>query len=313
MIAAGIVALAVTTACGTGEETTTSEAPVGSSEQAVTIGSSNVDYQFAANEYSTFTLGVGGKYVAFGSGSKWTYKSLPAGTYTCNVATFGTDPAPGVTKTCYFANLGFVANEEYGSNACSAPNICVSLALWGSPSQPTTYAFGANGNFRFATFTDSNYRKCSVTTFGGDPAPGVGKACYRILQGYQYVSSETNDTTLTGLNNTPVAFGANGKYVFAMKSGSSACNVATFGDPIPGVVKSCYIVNSGTSYVTSEGNSFYFNPDRVTCPMSYTSGRNGNVEQVTNCSGTCNNSFFGGDPDPGYTKYCYGAPVYLIP
>ena len=244
-------------------------------------------------------------------GSSWTYKFLPAGTYGCNTATFGTDPASGVTKACYFANLAYVGAEEYGSNTCPPSTICITQ-LYAPLGQPTTYAFGANGNFRFATFTDSNYRKCSTTTFGGDPAPGVGKACYRVLQGFTYAATETNSTVLTGLNNTPVAFGANGKYAFAVKSGSSACNVATFGDPNPGATKSCYLMNDGKSYLTSEGNSYYFDSTGVTCTMSYTSGRNGNVEQSPSCSGTCVNSFFNGDPDPGYTKYCYGAPQPII-
>ncbi|HSI59918.1 MAG TPA: fibronectin type III domain-containing protein [Ideonella sp.] len=37
--------------------------------------------------------------VRFGSGTTWVKKKL-IGTYVCNAATFGSDPAPGVAKTC---------------------------------------------------------------------------------------------------------------------------------------------------------------------------------------------------------------------
>ena len=281
----------------------------------VAIPSANVDFFEAAAESGSFVVGQTGRYVAFGArddSTKWTYKYLGAGTYTCSTSVMGGDPDYGVPKACYFANLRRVVNEEYGSNTCPSGQVCISNLI-GSTSKPATYAFGANGKFTFKTFTDSTYRKCSTTTFGSDPISGVSKACYAVLPGYTYAAKESTSAVLTGLNNTPVAFGANGKYAFAIKSGSVACSAASIGDPdISGTQRHCYILDSGKSYLGGEGSTFSFNSSGVTCPVQYTSGRNGNVGLISQCSGSCTNSTFGGDPDWGYAKACYGTPQAII-
>jgi len=38
--------------------------------------------------------------VTYGAGSKWVSKDFTPGTYICNNTTFGTDPNPGVSKSC---------------------------------------------------------------------------------------------------------------------------------------------------------------------------------------------------------------------
>lgn len=38
--------------------------------------------------------------VSFGTAQKWVTKQFPRGTMVCNATTFGSDPAPGVTKSC---------------------------------------------------------------------------------------------------------------------------------------------------------------------------------------------------------------------
>lgn len=38
--------------------------------------------------------------VSFGARGNWVTKELPRGTHACNTTVFGSDPAPGVTKTC---------------------------------------------------------------------------------------------------------------------------------------------------------------------------------------------------------------------
>lgn len=47
----------------------------------------------------TMTLAYPTK-VSFGVGQTWVTKELPRGSYVCNTATFGSDPASGLTKSC---------------------------------------------------------------------------------------------------------------------------------------------------------------------------------------------------------------------
>ncbi|MFV8062925.1 phage tail spike protein [Streptococcus pluranimalium] len=50
-----------------------------------------------ATEYSSFTLSARST-VRFGKDDNWLYKTFDAGTYTANLATFGSDPYPRITK-----------------------------------------------------------------------------------------------------------------------------------------------------------------------------------------------------------------------
>lgn len=71
-----------------------------------------------------------------------------------------------------------------------------------------------------------------------------------IPQGYTLCSNEGQNCTFSGTVN--VAYGANGQfnYQYNVTGGSIACDNATFGDPINGVVKACYVqpVSGGSTY-----------------------------------------------------------------
>ncbi len=106
-------------------------------------------------------------------------------------------------------------------------------------------AYGANGAFDYGTFTNS--ASCSNGTFSPDPAPGVVKACYYLLNnasqfsgpgGYIYCASENQTCSFAAAG--VVAFGANGLFNYQTFTGGAPCNTATFGDPDSGVVKACY-------------------------------------------------------------------------
>jgi len=80
-----------------------------------------------------------------------------------------------------------------------------------------------------------------------DPAPGVVKACYYLLNnasqfsgpgGYTYCGSENQTCSFAGAG--VVAFGVNGLFNYQTFTGGAPCNTATFGDPDSGVVKACY-------------------------------------------------------------------------
>jgi len=116
-------------------------------------------------------------------------------------------------------------------------------------------AFGANGRFRYKKGVSGRVT-CDDPTFG-DPIQGVVKACFvtgdqhqssapPIPDGYSFCSKENEACTFGGTQN--VAYGANG--VFRIKlgvSGGIACNDDTFGDPLVGVVKACYVSAATTA------------------------------------------------------------------
>ncbi len=261
----------------------------------------NMDLIPCATEGGTCTVGQGGKYAAFGVEGQLVFQAMPAGTFTCDRATFGNrDPAVGTGKTCYFANYSWLADENQKFTPYSLTGV----------TGPVNVAFGANGKFLYATLDGLTQYTCSKSLFPGeDLAPNVQRACYLGLSGYHWVSNERYDgtTVLKGLNKTPVAYGANGYFKFAVVTGDSPCNNETFGDPSFGVVKACYVLDLGKNYLTTENQTFNM-PRGDYCPVAYTSGRNGNVAVSSLCSGSCNNATFG-DSDRGFTKYCWGTSL----
>jgi hypothetical protein len=113
----------------------------------------------------------------------------------------------------------------------------------------TDVAFGARGKFSYQR-NISNGIACDTSHFG-DPIPGVVKACYvqqrdsgrdndRVPAGYTFCAKEEQQCSFRGT--TDVAFGARGKFSYQRNiSNGISCNTSHFGDPIPGVVKACYI------------------------------------------------------------------------
>lgn len=93
---------------------------------------------------------------------------------------------------------------------------------------------------------------CNNGTFG-DPLPGVVKACYYKATpaptptptvnvppaGYNLCASENQPCNFNGATN--VVYGAQTRWTAPQTFSSGVvCNNATFGDPLPGVVKACY-------------------------------------------------------------------------
>jgi hypothetical protein len=111
---------------------------------------------------------------------------------------------------------------------------------------------------------------------------------------------------MTGLSSTPVAFGAKGKFLYKVVSGSLPCTTPNFGteDPAPQTPKRCY--RAPAIRIALEGQS-------VTPPAGtlvfYGSGFNGNFVRAPGTlpsTFTCNNATFGGgDPHLGWVKGCW--------
>ena len=257
-------------------------------KSAVFIGPTGhaLDYIVCATEGGT-CRDAGLMYVAYGAHGRFLFrKSDLVGNTPCTNAFFGGDPAVGFTKTCYLSNYAYTGLSEN--------------QLGGTQdSLPRNIAYGANGVFNFATLTGAY--TCNSATFG-DPIVGVTKACYYAAVNMTFGDFEGG--TLTGLVNTPVAYGANGKHVFMVASGSIGCSNAAFGsDPAVGVGKLCYKLPM--PFITDEYSPF--NAGSSSRLFRYGSGLNGNfLSKVLSGTVSCSNTTFTGDPDPGPLKHCYG-------
>ncbi|MGH9886045.1 MAG: MGH1-like glycoside hydrolase domain-containing protein, partial [bacterium] len=94
--------------------------------------------------------------------------------------------------------------------------------------------YGKRGKYSYGIFTGSV--PCTNGMFG-DPIANVPKSCQFSSDLYTACASEGQTCTFPGTKE--VRFGANGQWVTRIATGSIACTNATFGDPIPNVVKRC--------------------------------------------------------------------------
>ncbi len=168
-----------------------------------------------------------------------------------------------------------------------------------------TVAFGANGNFNYATL--SNGTACTDTVFG-DPDILIVKACYMeavasTTDVWSQCAAENGTCAFSGT--MTVAFGANGKFNYATLSNGTACTDTVFGDPDILIVKACYIVAPPATVVTWTRCSV----EDQTCVFSGTHevafGANGQFFYKSMSNGTsCSDSVFG-DPIYDTAKACY--------
>lgn len=256
-------------------------------EQAVTLGDSELEYVECASQGGNCVVSPG-TYMAFGGNGKYLFQAARNAVVPCNADTFGGSPATEVTQKCYYASLGLAANH-------GEP-----IAFTGLRS----VAYGKNGRFVFRTYdSNSGTLYCNGQSFGVDDSGSEsGKACYRAVPSFTYQAKEGQTFSL-GQEPRPVAYGANGKYAFRLLSGDVSCSNITFGDPLSGTVKNCYVLPMQHKFVALEGSPFTAPP--LNCKVLYASGRNGIVLSKWLNSGTCSNQTFGGDPDFLMQKRCY--------
>jgi uncharacterized protein YjdB len=106
--------------------------------------------------------------------------------------------------------------------------------------------YGANGTY--VTLTATNSIGCNNSVFG-DPTPGVVKKCQVCESSaancnWTFAANENGTATFSGTKQ--VRYGANGTYFTLTATNSIGCNNSVFGDPTPGVVKTCEVCNSAT-------------------------------------------------------------------
>jgi hypothetical protein len=170
----------------------------------------------------------------------------------------------------------------------------------------TTIAYGANGSFVYKTLAGGSAYGCNTGTFQQpDPAPGVTKACYFPLPDYLPGVSE-GQSLASFAQFTPFAYGANGHFFYGATDPTTTCSNGLFmgRDPAPGIVKTCYVLGNPVSErVAIEGHSY--GDFGVGNLVIYGNPFVPNFLYAGAQSGTCSNSFFGGDPAIGSLKSCW--------
>lgn len=273
-------------------------------------------FQFCSVEHTACQINVPTAEYAFGANGHFVFRTTSNYGTNCDVTTFGgTDPAPGVVKSCFIA---FPIGPYY---SCAQENqTCNFLAT-----NTIDVAFGANGNFVHRRFNaDPNSPPVSSTLcasssfFNVDPAPGQD-SCYTspVLNSVPYGYTKCADENSSGLGVTnpapytcsfsgpaTVAFGVNGNFVFSNLTGPVACDRASFNweDPAPGIQKSCYISSDPPGYTkcADENSQCSFNG-----PATVAFGADGYfVYQTLTGGAACSDSVFG-DPAYGVVKSCY--------
>lgn len=95
--------------------------------------------------------------------------------------------------------------------------------------------FGKQGKYFYGIF--SGGVSCDRPDFGGDPAPGYYKSCEYSSELYTVCALEGQTCSFTGIKE--IRYGLNGQWAAKIVTGPVACNDATFGNPLPDVVKRC--------------------------------------------------------------------------
>ena len=253
------------------------------------------------NETCSFS---GTKKVRYGANGSYVYKDAVSASIACTNTAFG-DPAPGVVKSCGYTDTTSAPPTESYTH-CSWENETCSF------SGTKKVRYGANGSYVYKDAVSTSIA-CTNTAFG-DPAPGVVKSCGYTdttsappTESYTHCSWENETCSFSGTKK--VRYGANGSYVYKdAVSASIACTNTAFGDPAPGVVKSCGYTDT-TSAPPTESYT-HCSWENETCSFSGTKkvryGANGwyIYKDAVSTSIACTNTAFGGDPAPNVAKSC---------
>jgi hypothetical protein len=144
------------------------------------------------------------------------------------------------------AILVHLAGVVGGSAPARAENVLITCATDSGtcivPNTTTTVTYGKNGAILVRT-AGVTQLICDATTFGGDPLRGVVKSCTYTVDpmSMQWIQCAQEGQTCGFTGARFVRFGANGKWVYSSYIDGVACNRETFGDPIVGTPKMCFV------------------------------------------------------------------------
>jgi hypothetical protein len=237
----------------------------------------------------------GTQVMAFGAGV-YSYRVITGPTACSPAGSGGRDPDQRVLKSCFLAPIG----GPSGYTSCATAG--ATCAVNGT----REVAFGANGAFRFLTAAANI--DCGTAAFGADPLPGVAKSCYLAPNkppgDWTPCAAENGSCDVAGVQ--PLAFGANGAYVFGASAGTTRCTVDTFGvDPIANTVKNCYSwAGPPPGYpvecAAEDGNCSFTGEETVAFGVA------GDYKYQTFTDGaSCTVTAFHADPSANVAKACY--------
>ncbi|MBI5933362.1 MAG: choice-of-anchor D domain-containing protein [Chloroflexi bacterium] len=239
---------------------------------------SNWVWTLCASENQTCSFS-GSRVVRYGANGTFFYGVFTDG-LTCNNATFGGDPVPSVAKSCYLGEAGTPAlsvsptSWDFGSVALGSSSAAKTFTvtntgtgnlLVGTLSISGNYALSNNtcnapvapsGTCTFNvifTPTGTGARNGSVTIPSNaattpDSASLSGTGAAPSNWAWTQCAGEGGTCSFTG--NRVVRYGANGTFFYGVFTNSVACNTTSFGgDPVPNVLKSCYLGAPGSPAV----------------------------------------------------------------
>ena len=206
---------------------------------------------------------------ACGGGNIDTATDASAAATANDTATTRQDATPANDGTATVADtesrahaLAYTSGVPVGVKLSSVPAGYVQCAdEWNNTmcnfSGSTTMVYGAASAFIAATVAGPFDCNKANGTFG-DPVPGIAKACYvpsapaatptpiklsSLPASYVLCADEWNSTTCTFDGSTTMVYGAASAYIAATVAGPFDCSKAnaSFGDPLFGVAKNCYV------------------------------------------------------------------------
>lgn len=165
----------------------------------------------------------------------------------------------GATTRNFTAPIGlsFVRTQPSGTDAVTGA-FTATLGSWSNGTTSATGTYGEVGRGDIvATLTSGSYLGTGKTVAGSSTGSWVDCA------------AENGTCTLPAGSTAIVAYGAQGRLnQLSGRTGSVACNNATFGDPIVGVVKRCAYMVTGGAHATVSGSVGPFIPNHFDVTVS---------------------------------------------
>jgi hypothetical protein len=281
-------------------------------------------YKFCADEHQQCTFDGKTGNILYGANDKFVSKENVTNKIACSNEVFG-DPIYGVVKACYL--------ELKDMPSSGLPKDFKHCADEGGRCEfhgRGVVSYGKSTNDRSGFSTIENAKDgidCNNNIFG-DPLYGVAKSCY--VSEFNKNPSGVPDNSYQCANEggrcdfkgkkANVSYGATqgDKSIFTTLNNIPEgvdCNNNVFGDPIYGVVKSCYASEANQSIVSSdfhecatEGGRCDFRGKKATVTYGAVTPDNSKAgfATISNLKDgvDCNNNTFG-DPIYGVVKKCY--------